>query len=178
MPRLGSARSLVPTTCAQWSTEATDAAIPPSSSGLARSRTKAPRFSAGRFERKLVAMYYATFCQMKKMLGQLDKWLDTAATYAQTKSFDPNLFLEFRLAPDQFAFARQVQVTCDTVKLAAFRLAGKEAPVQADSEKTLDELRARVRSVITYLDGFTAKDFDAAGTRVISQPRWEGKVMT
>ena len=123
-------------------------------------------------------MYYATFCQMKKMLGQLDKWLDTAATYAQTKSFDPNLFLEFRLAPDQFAFARQVQVTCDTVKLAAFRLAGKEAPVQADSEKTLDELRARVRSVITYLDGFTAKDFDAAGTRVISQPRWEGKVMT
>ena len=72
-------------------------------------------------------MYYATFGQMKKMLGQLDKWLDAATAFAQTKSFDPNAFLEFRLAPDQFAFARQVQITCDTAKLGASRLSGKDA---------------------------------------------------
>jgi uncharacterized protein len=123
-------------------------------------------------------MYIQTFHQMKKQLGQLDKWLDSAAAFAQKKSFDPNLFLGFRLAPDQFAFARQVQSACDSVKLAAARLSGKEPPVHPDSEQTLDELHARVRSVVAYLDGFSAKDFEGAATRVITQPRWEGKVMT
>ena len=123
-------------------------------------------------------MYYETTGQMKKMLGQLDKWLDTAAAFAQTKSFDPNLFLGFRLAPDQFSFVRQVQAACDTAKLCASRLTGKEAPAHPDTEKTVDELRARVRSVITYLDGFSAKDFEGAKARTVTQPRWEGKVMT
>jgi uncharacterized protein len=124
------------------------------------------------------AMYYATFGQFKKMLGQLDKWLDAATAFAKEKSFDPNAFVEFRLAPDQFAFARQVQVTCDTAKLGASRLSGKEAPTQADTEKTIEELRARVQSVIAYLDGFSEQDFEQAATRSITQPRWEGKTMT
>jgi hypothetical protein len=123
-------------------------------------------------------MYYQTVCQMKKQLGQLDKWLEAAAAFATKKSFEVDRFLEFRLAPDQFALARQVQTTCDTAKLVAARLAGKEAPPHADTEKTVEELRARVRTVIAYLDGFTAKDFDGAAARVITQPRWEGKVMT
>jgi hypothetical protein len=122
-------------------------------------------------------MYYETFRQMKKMLGQLDKWLEAAGAYAKEKSFDPDLFLGFRLSPDQFAFSRQVQATCDVAKLAASRLTGKEAPSHPDTEKTLDELRARVQSVITYLDGFTAKDFEGAATITVSQPRWEGKTM-
>jgi hypothetical protein len=123
-------------------------------------------------------MYHEIFGQMKKQLGQMDKWFDAATTFAQSKSFDPNLFLDFRLSPDQFALVRQVQITCDTAKLAAARLAGKEAPPHPDTEKTLDELRARVRSVIAYLDGFTARDFEGAAARSITQPRWEGKVMT
>ena len=123
-------------------------------------------------------MYYQTSCQMKKMLGQLDKWLDSATTFAQGKSFDPNLFLGFRLAPDQFAFVRQVQTACDTAKLAVSRLTGKEAPSHPDTEQSLDELRARVRSVIAYLDGFSAKDFEGAATRSVTQPRWEGKTMS
>jgi hypothetical protein len=123
-------------------------------------------------------MYYATFGQMKKVLGQLGKWLDAAATFAQSRSFDPNLFLGVRLTPDQFPFARQVQIACDTAKISAARLAGKEAPAHPDTEQTLDELRARVKSVIEYLDGFSEADFRDAATRVITQPRWEGKVMS
>jgi len=124
------------------------------------------------------AMYYETLGQMKRMLGQLDKWLTTAAAHAQKKSFDPNVFLGLRLAPDQFPFVRQVQSACDTAKLAAARLAGKEAPSHPDTEQTLDELHSRIALVIAYLDGFRANDFDGAATRVISQPRWEGKVMS
>jgi hypothetical protein len=115
---------------------------------------------------------------MKKTLGQLDKWLEAAAAFALNRSFDANVFLGLRLFPDQFALAKQVQTACDTAKLAASRLSGKEAPVHADNEPTLEELRTRVRAVIQYLDGFSAKDFEQAATRVVTQPRWEGKVMS
>src|ERR1700720_468848 len=124
------------------------------------------------------AMVFETFKQMKKMLGQMDKWLESAAAFAQKKAFDSNVFLGLRLAPDQFAFARQVQTACDTAKLAAARLAGKEAPAPADTEQSLEELRARIAGVIAYLNGFSESDFEGAAARSVSQPRWEGKWMT
>lgn len=123
-------------------------------------------------------MYFQAVLQIKKMLGQLDTWLDAATAFAKTRSFDPDLFLGFRLAPDQFAFARQVQTACDTAKHAASRLTGKDAPAHPDTEQTIDALHERVRSVIGYLGGFVEHDFADAATRTISQPRWEGKVMT
>ncbi len=123
-------------------------------------------------------MYFETFGQMKKHLGQLDKWFDAAKAHAKAKSFDPSVYAGLRLSVDQFPFARQVQITCDTAKLAASRLTGKDAPAQADTETTLDELAARVKSVIAYLDTFTAKDFEDVASRTVTQPRWEGKIMT
>ena len=123
-------------------------------------------------------MYFDTLGQMKKQLAQMDKWLATATTYAETKKFDPNVLVTVRLAPDQFTFARQVQAACDSAKLAASRLSGKEAPVQPDTEATLAELSARIQSTVTYLAGFTAKDFDGVSARTVTQPRWEGKIMT
>jgi len=123
-------------------------------------------------------MYTETFSQFKKQLGQLDKWLGTAADYARSKNFDPDVFATLRLAPDQFPLARQVQIACDTVKLAAGFLTGKPMPAQEDNEKSIAELQARVRSIITLLDGLTPKDFEGAATRVVSQPRWKGEWMT
>lgn len=123
-------------------------------------------------------MYYETFGQMKKMLGQMDLWLTAASAHLEAKKIDASVLFGVRLSIDQFPFVRQVQITCDTAKLAASRLTGKDAPVQADSEQTMGELSARIRAVIAYLDGFTAKDFEGAATRSITQPRWEGKVMT
>ena len=123
-------------------------------------------------------MYHVLFGQMKKMLGQLETWLDAAAAYAKTKSFDANVFLDLRLAPDQFAFARQVRLASDTAKVAASRLTGKDPPSHEDNETTIDQLRERVRTVIAYLDGLSPADFADAATRSITQPRWEGKVMT
>ncbi len=122
-------------------------------------------------------MYYPIFLQMKKTLGQMDSWLVAASTFAKERSFDATQFFEFRLAPDQFGFVRQVRGTCDVAKLAAARLTGKEAPVHADNEATVEELRARIRATVAFLDGLTAKDFEGAATRTIALPRWEGKVM-
>ena len=123
-------------------------------------------------------MYYEAFLQMKKTLGQMLTWLDKAEAFAKEKSFAANSFVGFRLAPDQLAFARQIQIACDTAKLGASRLTGKDAPSQADTEQTLEELRARIESVITYLAGFGEKDFESTNSRTVTQPRWEGKIMT
>jgi hypothetical protein len=123
-------------------------------------------------------MYYELFGQMKKQLAQMEKWLDAGSALAKAKSFEPNVILGLRLSPDQFPLSRQVQITCDTAKLAASRMSGKDAPTQADTEQTIDELRARIKSVILYLDGFSAKDFESGATRSITQPRWEGKTMS
>ncbi|MFZ5892659.1 MAG: DUF1993 domain-containing protein [Myxococcota bacterium] len=123
-------------------------------------------------------MYFQIIGQFKKQLKQAETWLDAAQNHAKERGFDANVFVSQRLAPDQFAFARQVQTACDTAKLSAARLTGKEAPSHPDTEQTLDELRARLRAVITYLDGFSAKDFEGSATRTITQPRWEGKTMS
>jgi hypothetical protein len=126
----------------------------------------------------MLRMVFKIFGQWKKQLAQLDTWLDAAAAYAKEKSFDPSVFLGLRLAPDQFAFAKQIQLTCDTAKAAASRLTGKDAPAHSDTETTLEELQARVRAVIAYLDGFSEKDFEGAAARSVTQARWEGKTMS
>jgi hypothetical protein len=126
----------------------------------------------------LPRMFHQLIGQMKKQLGQLDQWLDAATAYAKDKKFEPNLVLSYRLAPDQLPLSSQVQIACDTAKLGAARLAGKPAPSHADTEITIDQLHARVRSVIEYLGSFSEADFAEAATRTITQPRWEGKTMT
>jgi hypothetical protein len=123
-------------------------------------------------------MFFESVQQMKKMLGQVDKWLAAAASHAEAKSFDPNVYLTLRLAPDQFPLAKQVQIACDTAKLGASRLTGKDAPSHPDNETTLPELQKRIHSVTAYLDGFAAEDFKDTATRSVTQPRWEGKTMT
>ncbi|MEO8308811.1 MAG: DUF1993 domain-containing protein [Pseudomonadota bacterium] len=123
-------------------------------------------------------MYTEIFSQMKKQLGQLDKWLGAAAEYAGSKNVDPTIFPGLRLAVDQFALARQVQTCCDTVKLAASFLTGKPAESQPDTEQTVEALQARVRATIAHIDSFAASDFDGAAARVVSQQRWKGEWMT
>jgi uncharacterized protein len=120
---------------------------------------------------------YEMFAQFKKQLGQLSSWLAAATAHAEAKKFDPNLFVGFRLAPDQFAFARQVQIACDTPKNAASLLTGKPAPSYPDTEQTLGELATRITNTIAFLDTLSPTDFETAATRVVTQPRWEGKVM-
>ncbi len=116
--------------------------------------------------------------QFKKMLQNLNRILDKAASHAETKKIDFEIFLNSRLFPDQFNLIRQIQIACDTAKMGAARLSGKEAPVHEDKEKTLPELKNRIEAVIQYLATFSEEDFKGAEERKISQPRWEGKYLT
>jgi hypothetical protein len=123
-------------------------------------------------------IYDLTVTQLVKMLQNLSAILEKGAEYATSKKFDSAVLLESRLAPDQFNLTRQIQIACDTAKLGASRLTGKEAPKHEDNEKTLVELKIRIASTITFLQSFKAQDYNEALTRKISQPRWEGKYLT
>jgi hypothetical protein len=124
-----------------------------------------------------MSLYEMSVPQFKKMLKNLDKWLGAAVDYAQKRSFDPNVLLSMRLAPDQYPLVRQVQAASDAAKFAAARLTGKDAPRHPDTEQTIDELRNRLRSCAAYLERFTPVDFAGAETRVIDLPLLEGKVL-
>lgn len=121
--------------------------------------------------------YQMTVPQFSKMLKNFSAILDKAAAHADVKKFDFAVLLQSRLAPDQFNFTRQIQVMCDTAKMCVASLTNKEAPVHADTESTLPELRARIDSVVAYLSSFSEKDFSNAQKQKISRPRWEGKYL-
>jgi hypothetical protein len=123
-------------------------------------------------------LYEITVPQFTKMLHNLSHIIDKAVQNSTERKFDIDVLLNTRLAPDQFNFIRQVQIACDTAKLYASRMTGKEAPVNEDTEKTLPEVKARIEQTIGYLNTFKAEDFKGAEERKISQPRWEGKYLT
>ena len=125
-------------------------------------------------------IYQCVVPQFTKMLENLLAILDEAEKFAEAKKFDVGVLLQSRLAPDQFALMRQIQVACDTAKLGAARLTDTEnsAPAHDDSEATLAEIKARIASVVTYLGGLAPEAFAAAAERRISQPRWKDKTLS
>jgi hypothetical protein len=122
-------------------------------------------------------VYEAAIAQPKKMLENLDRWLEAGVAFAKKKSFDPNVLLSARLAPDQYPLVRQVQSACDSAKLGASRLLAKEAPKHPDTEQTMDEARARIRTCTDYLSSLTPNDFAGADERWIALPFLENKVI-
>jgi uncharacterized protein len=124
-------------------------------------------------------MYYdLTVVQFSKMLNNLSQILDKAHTFANNKKADMIVLLNSRLSVDQFNLIRQVQIACDIAKFSVARLTGKDAPKHEDNETTLDEIKARIQSVVDYLASFNAADFADTATVSVSQPRWEGKTLT
>jgi hypothetical protein len=103
-------------------------------------------------------------------LNALSAVLDKAAAHAAAKKVDPSVLLGWRLAPDMFALAKQVQVVCDQAKKGGARLAGVESPQFEDDETTLDQLKDRVARTLAFLKGLDAKAIDGAAEREITFP--------
>jgi uncharacterized protein len=116
-----------------------------------------------------------TIAQFGKMLDNLDRWLEAGVAFAATKGFEADVLAGSRLAPDQYELVRQVQSACDAAKFAAAYLSGQTAPSHPDSEKTLAELRARIRTCAGYVKGIAPESFAGAAERRVA-PAWlQGK---
>lgn len=122
-------------------------------------------------------LYDATIPVFTKMLRNVASWLDRSAEYAAQKKFDPEWFVQARLAPDMYPLVKQIQAACDTAKFAAAKMTGKEPPSHPDTEKSLDELRARINTCIRYLEGFSREDFAGCEDRSCSHQWMGGKTM-
>jgi hypothetical protein len=118
---------------------------------------------------------YAHVVQLTKMIKNLDRWLYRAGEYAASKNFEPEVLLQSRLAPDMYPLMRQIQSACDGAKSMAARLAGRQPPRHADTEQTYDEIRERIRTVLTYLGTFGPRDFKGVEDRIVPLPFMPGK---
>ncbi len=118
-----------------------------------------------------------TITQFGKMLENLDRWIEAGVAYAKQKGFEPDVLAVARLAPDQYELVRQVQAGCDAAKYAAAYLSGGTAPSHPDTEKTIDDLRARIKTCLGYLRSIPASAYGGWVERKVA-PAWlQGKWM-
>jgi hypothetical protein len=125
-----------------------------------------------------ISMHSASVPVFVRMLNNMLAWLDKAEAYAKARKFDPSNYLGLRLSPDMLPFARQIQIASDTTKNCVARLAGTEPPKWADDEATLDELRARIKKTIEYVQSVPAAKFDGSEQREITVPAGPGRTLT
>jgi uncharacterized protein len=114
-----------------------------------------------------LSMYQASVPIFTKTLGNLSNILDKGAAYAAAKKVDQSVLLGYRIAPDMLAFVRQVQIACDFAKGATARLAGMAVPAWEDTEKSIDDLKARIAKTIDYVKGFKSEQIDGSEDRDI-----------
>jgi len=107
-----------------------------------------------------ISMYQASAPRFVNTLKNLSAMLDKAQAHCEAKKIDPLALTGARLYPDMFAFARQVQVACDTAKGAMARLAAVEIPKYEDSETTFAELKARIAKTVAFIETFKPAQVD------------------
>jgi hypothetical protein len=112
-----------------------------------------------------VSMYQASVPAFVQMLSSLAAILDKAEAHAAERKIDPGILLGWRLAPDMFALARQVQIATDHAKGCCARLAGVEVPKYPDDETSFADLRARIARTIDFVRGFAPSDIDGSEDR-------------
>ena len=122
-------------------------------------------------------MYYQAISQCTQMLKNLESWLDKAEEYAGAKKFDVGVLMTSRLAPDMKPFIYQVQSVCDYVKAAAAWLSGQTPPKHEDNEQTIDEVRARIRKTVAFVESVTEAQYAGAVERKVSLSWAPGKVL-
>jgi uncharacterized protein len=113
-------------------------------------------------------MYQASVPVFLQMLNNLTAILDKAEAYAAERKIEPEVLLNWRLAPNMFALTRQIQIAADFAKGTTARLAGREVPKYADEEKSFAELKARIARTVKFVEGFAAKDIDGSEGRDIT----------
>ncbi len=92
-----------------------------------------------------------------QMFRALDGMLDKAAAHAKATGVEDSVYTGWRLAPDMFTMARQVQIACDIAVRGVTRLSGAEPPSFPDTETTFAQLRERVAKAHAHI-----KDLDRA----------------
>ena len=113
-----------------------------------------------------------------QILGSLTGILGKAEAHCTAKNIQPDALLGARLYPDMLPFTRQVQLTCDFATKGCARLTQSEVPSIPDTEKSFEELKARLAKTIDYVKAFKPAQFEGAETRDVTFPTGPDKTTT
>jgi len=114
-----------------------------------------------------ISMSQASAPRFARMLKNLSAILGKAQAHCEARKIDPLVLTGSRLYPDMFPLSRQVQIACDAAKGAVARLAGTEIPKHEDTEKTLEELQARIAKTLEFIAGVKAAQIDGSEEKEI-----------
>ncbi|GHA70316.1 DUF1993 domain-containing protein [Cognatilysobacter bugurensis] len=118
-----------------------------------------------------LSMHDASVPVFRQMLASLADVLHKAQAHAEERKIEPDALLQMRLSPDMFPLVRQVQIACDFAKGVSARLAGVEVPSYEDTERTFDELQARIARTREFIEGLDASAFEGSeGRDVVLRP--------
>jgi len=106
------------------------------------------------------SMYQATAPGFVHILTQLKQVLKKGEDYAAARKVDPLVLTGSRLFPDMLPLNRQIHIATDQVKFCMSRLAGTEAPKFDDTEKSFEELQARIDKTIAHIQSFKPAQID------------------
>lgn len=123
-------------------------------------------------------MYYPAISQFTQAFRNIDGWLDKAEQLAAAKKFDMDVLLTSRLAPDMANFIYQVQSASDYIKGAAALLAGRKPPPYPDTERTLAEVRERIRKTVAFVGSVPEAQYAKAAEQKVPVTWGHGKVLS
>jgi uncharacterized protein len=115
-------------------------------------------------------MFFQVISQLIRSLRTVDGWLDKAEQHAASKRFDIDVLIISRLAPDMKPLVYQMQSACDYVKAGAAKLSGQAPPRHEDNERTMNELRARIRKTLAFAESVQEPQYAGAGERNVGVP--------
>lgn len=115
-----------------------------------------------------LSMFQALIPQSIAGLNNLSNILTKGQEYATLKKIEPEILVNARLAPDMFAFARQIQITTDIIKGGAARLAGVEIPSYPDTETTFEQLQTRIKNTVKFLQSLAPNQIDGSEEKQIT----------
>lgn len=122
-------------------------------------------------------MYYQAITQCTQAVKNVEAWLDKAEEHAAAKHFDVGVLMTCRLAPDMKPFIYQVQSACDYIKGAAAWLSGQTPPRHEDNEKTIGDVRARIRKTVAFVEVISKAQYEGASGRRVTMSSAPGKVI-
>jgi hypothetical protein len=118
----------------------------------------------------LVSLSQASLPAFEIGLNAMSAVLDKAEAFAAAKKVEPSVLVGWRLAPDMYALARQIQIATDQAKNGSARLAGIEPPRYEDNETTIEQLKARIAKTLAFLKTLDREAIDASVERQITFP--------
>lgn len=105
-----------------------------------------------------------------QMFRALHGMLDKAQAHALATGVEEAVYAGWRLAPDMFTMARQVQIACDIAVRGLTRLSGGEPPSFPDTETTFAQLKERVSKAHAAIKDLDRAKIDANPEADITVP--------